>query len=102
MGLVEGWYIKKAPVWFVQFDPSGPHKRDLPAGVRGNPHPNADNWNYEGCAFFCETLEGPLVVHPGDWIATGVNGEHWPVKDEIFQKSYTKADAAANEGGKSG
>ena len=36
------------------------------------------------------TLEGDIVIHPTDWIATGVNGEHWPVKDDIFQKVYKK------------
>lgn len=37
-----------------------------------------------------QTLEGTLEVHLGDWIATGVNGEHWPVKDEIFKKEYER------------
>ena len=36
------------------------------------------------------TLEGDMIIHPTDWIATGVNGEHWPVKDEIFKKTYRK------------
>lgn len=36
------------------------------------------------------TLEGDIVIHPTDWIATGVNGEHWPVKNEIFKKTYKK------------
>jgi hypothetical protein len=40
--------------------------------------------------YFLKTLEGELECHIGDWIATGVNGEHWPVKDEIFKKTYKK------------
>lgn len=40
--------------------------------------------------YFIKTLEGELECHIGDWIATSVNGEHWPVKDEIFQKTYKK------------
>lgn len=35
------------------------------------------------------TLEGQLTVKPGDWIATGVNGERWPIADDIFKKTYT-------------
>lgn len=35
------------------------------------------------------TLEGPFVVWPGDWILTGVKGEKWPVKPDIFALSYT-------------
>lgn len=37
-----------------------------------------------------KTLEGNMKIKDNDWIATGVNGEHWPVKDEIFQKTYKK------------
>jgi len=35
-----------------------------------------------------ETLEGGHVVTPGDWIATGVNGEHWAIKPDIFATTY--------------
>lgn len=35
-----------------------------------------------------ETLEGGHIVCPGDWIITGVKGEHYPVKDEIFRITY--------------
>lgn len=37
------------------------------------------------------TLEGGHVVTPGDWIATGVKGEHWPIKPDVFAKSYELA-----------
>lgn len=36
-----------------------------------------------------ETLEGPLTAKKGDWIITGVEGEQWPVKKEIFEKTYS-------------
>ena len=36
------------------------------------------------------TLEGDMRVHDGDWIATGVNGEHWPIADDVFRKTYAK------------
>ncbi|SDJ75929.1 hypothetical protein [Paenibacillus naphthalenovorans] len=35
-----------------------------------------------------ETLEGPLRAQVGDWIITGVNGEKYPCKPEIFEKTY--------------
>lgn len=35
-----------------------------------------------------ETLEGPLHASPGDYIITGVNGEQYPCKPEIFEKTY--------------
>lgn len=34
------------------------------------------------------TLEGPLRVAPGDWIITGVKGEHYPCKPDIFEMTY--------------
>ncbi|NLK10822.1 MAG: hypothetical protein GX317_07715 [Staphylococcus equorum] len=34
------------------------------------------------------TLEGTMKASAGDWIITGVNGEQYPVKEEIFNKTY--------------
>lgn len=36
------------------------------------------------------TLEGDMVLGVGDWIATGVNGEHWPIADDVFKKTYAE------------
>lgn len=37
---------------------------------------------------YIETLEGRHLVTPGDWIITGVHGEHYPCKPDIFEKTY--------------
>ena len=34
------------------------------------------------------TLEGDMTAQAGDWIITGVNGEKYPCKPDIFEKSY--------------
>lgn len=34
------------------------------------------------------TLEGRMKVSPGDWIITGIAGERYPCKREIFEKTY--------------
>jgi hypothetical protein len=34
------------------------------------------------------TLEGGHIVCVGDWIVTGVRGEHYPVKADIFAETY--------------
>jgi len=39
---------------------------------------------------FIRTLEGPMKVNYHDWIATGVDGEHWAISDEIFKKTYAE------------
>ncbi len=36
------------------------------------------------------TLEGDMLASPGDWIITGVDGEQYPCKPDIFEKTYTK------------
>lgn len=38
--------------------------------------------------FFVKTLEGDLQVSPGDWIITGVKGEKYPCKPDIFEATY--------------
>lgn len=37
-----------------------------------------------------DTLEGGHIVCPGDWIITGVKGEHYPCKPDIFEATYEK------------
>lgn len=39
-----------------------------------------------------DTPEGGHIVCPGDWIITGVQGEHYPCKPDIFEKTYEKVD----------
>jgi len=34
------------------------------------------------------TLEGDMTARPGDWIVTGVKGERYPVKPDIFEATY--------------
>ena len=37
-----------------------------------------------------DTLEGGHIVCPSDWIITGVKGEHYPCKPDIFETTYEK------------
>lgn len=37
---------------------------------------------------FVNTLEGVHGVTPGDWIITGVKGEKYPCKPDIFAMTY--------------
>jgi hypothetical protein len=38
------------------------------------------------------TKEGKHVVSPGDWIITGVQGEKYPCKPDIFAATYEPVD----------
>jgi len=37
---------------------------------------------------FINTLEGKMRADPGDWIITGVKGEQYPCKPDIFSATY--------------
>jgi hypothetical protein len=39
-----------------------------------------------------ETLEGVMKASPGDYIIKGVNGEFYPCKPDIFEKTYEKVE----------
>jgi hypothetical protein len=58
---------------------------------------NPDIYGYSFCKHckeimlkhgWIDTLEGGHIVCPGDWIVTGVHGEYYPVKNDIFAKTY--------------
>ncbi|MBB1080224.1 hypothetical protein H5S09_02765 [Limosilactobacillus sp. STM2_1] len=42
--------------------------------------------------YILHTKEGPMYVHIGDYIATGVEGEHWAIAPDIFEKTYERCD----------
>jgi hypothetical protein len=57
----------------------------------------------DSCAFcrrmfidhgWIDTLEGGHTVCPGDWIITGVAGERYPCKPDIFAATYEPAEEA--------
>ena len=35
-----------------------------------------------------DTLEGVMVGQPGDWLITGVAGEQYPCKPDVFEATY--------------
>lgn len=40
------------------------------------------------------TLEGDMTASAGDWIIKGVNGEFYPCKPDIFEKTYELAKSS--------
>lgn len=55
-------------------------------GVIEGPYRSGDEQDYPAR---CPTLEGVFGVTPGDWIITGVRGERYPIKPDIFAQTYT-------------
>lgn len=41
-----------------------------------------------GFCIIIPTLEGEMKARVGDWIIRGVNGEYYPCKKDIFEKTY--------------
>ena len=38
------------------------------------------------------TKEGNMKLNAGDYIATGVDGEHWAIDKNIFERTYKRVD----------
>ena len=53
-------------------------------------HPRVVVDKHEGP--YIATLEGAMRVNFGDWIITGVKGEHYPCKPDIFAATYEAAE----------
>lgn len=38
------------------------------------------------------TLEGPLHAEKGDWIITGIRGEKYSCKPDVFERTYERVN----------
>ena len=45
-------------------------------------------WDKEKRGFIIKTLEGDHLANDGDFIIKGINGEYYPCKPDIFEKTY--------------
>jgi hypothetical protein len=84
--LVEREYRKTATIKAVQWFKMGDHPAVVMKAARSRYADEGIPW--------VETLEGGHIVTPGDWIATGIKGEHWPIKPDVFAATYEPVDAA--------
>lgn len=71
--------------------------REPPAGCLPYPLDRIDRSSPQGCGkcdchmadhAIVHTLEGSMLACPGDWIITGVKGEVYPCKPDIFEATY--------------
>ncbi|MCG2397658.1 hypothetical protein K4V26_05690 [Staphylococcus epidermidis] len=46
------------------------------------------DYGNDGKVMYIDTLEGIMTANIGDYIVKGVNGEFYPVKPDVFEKSY--------------
>ena len=95
-------HFKKKPdvIDATQWFRNGDHPEDGPSDYEGRVvryyrRPDMDG---ELICFHCarlmrehgwiDTFEGGHIVCPGDWIITGVKGERYPCKPDIFAATY--------------
>lgn len=48
---------------------------------------------YTICDVGIHTLEGFMKIREGDWIITGIKGERYPCREDIFNATYEPAEA---------
>lgn len=48
--------------------------------------------NGAGFDYFLGTKEGNMKLNAGDYIATGIDGEHWAIDKDIFERTYERID----------
>ncbi len=75
----------------------------ITAATFNAPHPNPEyvpGVRYDPihmCAYI-DTDEGVMRGNLGDWIITGIKGEHYPCKPDIFEATYESLEAAESAG----
>ena len=55
-------------------------------------HPMVESNSLDSKSGWVATLEGGHIVSPGDFIITGIKGEHYPCKPDIFEATYEKVE----------
>jgi hypothetical protein len=64
--------VIEAEQWFPGVEIEGVTEHKTPTCIYGKIH----------------TLEGTMTVSEGDWVITGIQGEKYPVKPDIFEATY--------------
>jgi len=83
--------VIQAKQWFTHGDHPAVEVYDPVKGGSYIKGPGPHGW--------VKTLEGGHIVTRGDWIITGVKGEHYPCKPDIFAATYEPAALSAPQAG---
>jgi hypothetical protein len=83
---------RKKPV-VIEAEQFSPEMNPWPEGVKPWPDQQGLQPRDMSCGYI-ETLEGKMHVSAGDWIITGVKGERYPCKPDIFAATYELVEEA--------
>ena len=91
-------YRKTATIKAGQFDGSNEMAKRYGAELYSNSGYGYDAVEGEpdGDGYVLITPEGESLVRTGDWIVTGVNGEHWVIEDDVFKQTYAELPVIPN------
>lgn len=87
--VVEAWQLTQESILA-----STPKEKQLPLEITQNPKIKihvTDKIEDSQWAEI-ETLEGKMIAGANDFIIKGVNGEFYPCKPDIFEKTYERAE----------
>ena len=80
-------YRKKTTIKAEQFDGSAKMARKYGGKI------NPEYFIFAGePRFVLPTKEGGMKFDAGDWIATGIDGEHWAIANDIFRRTYEEVN----------
>jgi hypothetical protein len=80
--------FRKKPI-VIEAEQFFPDKKPWPEGVEEYlSEEGVAGENHSYYAWRIQTLEGIYEVSPLDWIITGIKGEKYPCKPDIFEATY--------------
>ena len=81
---------RKKPVVIEALQYDGTNAGKILYWMQGRSLEDAITIHPEGDTFSIQTLEGTMTASIGDFVIKGVNGEFYPCKPDIFEKTYDK------------
>ena len=80
-------YRKIVPIKAEQFKATNKQISDYHIGLE-----RSKGHHHQVKSYYLPTKEGEMLLHLGDYIATGVKGEHWAIDKDIFEKTYERVE----------
>jgi hypothetical protein len=88
----DGLNVEALAKWAARADFEAKRARQVSAPAGGEIKLPIDVVTLErGYLVEVRTMEGVMTANVGDWIICGVQGEFYPCKPEIFEKTYEAA-----------
>jgi hypothetical protein len=84
---MEKYRKKPVVIEAVQFDGTKDNAEKIKEWTNATIHTSQDRSINN---LYISTLEGVMTASTGDYIIKGVNGEFYPCKPDIFEKTYEK------------